>query len=81
MGYFSFFSFLFLYKRIADIFELRFLAINKGSICYTANSYTLYFPNHETENPRFTILTKFCLDSFRDYFGQHVNGLDIGQII
>jgi hypothetical protein len=30
-------------------FESRFLAINKGSMRYTANSYTLHFPNHETE--------------------------------
>jgi hypothetical protein len=42
---------------------------------------TVYFPNHETENLRFTILTKFRLDRFRDYFGQHVNGLDIGYIL
>jgi hypothetical protein len=27
------------------------------------------------------ILAKFYLDSFRDYFGQHVNGLDIWYII
>jgi hypothetical protein len=42
----------------------------KESTRNTANNYTLYFSNHETENLRFTILTTFCLDSFRDYFRQ-----------
>jgi hypothetical protein len=53
----------------------------KESTRNTANSYTLYLSSHETENPRFTILTTFRLDSFRDYFGQHTNKLDIRYII
>jgi hypothetical protein len=42
------FSFLF-FTENHKYFGLRFLAINKGSTRYTANDYTLHFPNHETE--------------------------------
>jgi hypothetical protein len=43
--------------------------------------YTFYSTNYEIENLWITILAKFRLDSFRDYSGKHVNGLDIGYII
>jgi hypothetical protein len=45
-----------------------------GSIRYL----TTYFipPNLETEIRGLTILAKFCLDNFRDYSGQGVNGLN-----
>jgi hypothetical protein len=58
-----------------------FLVMTKESTRNTATGYTLYFRNHETENPRFTILTTFRLYSFRDYVGQRVDRLDIGYII
>jgi hypothetical protein len=32
--------------------ELGFSAITKGSTRYTANGYTLHFPNHKTEEIR-----------------------------
>jgi hypothetical protein len=47
-GIFSFFLFLF-FTENHKYFDSIFLAINKGSTRYTANSYTLHFSNHETE--------------------------------
>jgi hypothetical protein len=87
-GYFPiFFNFLFLENHryfiteIADIFESRFVAINKESMRDTANGYTRFSQITKRKNQRFTILTKFRLDSFRDYSGHDINGPDIECII
>jgi hypothetical protein len=51
---FSFFliSFFLSFTENHRYFELGFLAMNKGSTCYTTNGYTLHFLNHETKKIR-----------------------------
>jgi hypothetical protein len=49
----------------------------KVSMRNTANGYTLYFPNLETENQRNNSVdgsVRISLGNFRDYFDHDVNG-------